>query len=678
MIYPMNVRNCGALSFLLFTLALATPAWSQVTTVEELVAAVNNGSAGDEVQLAAGTFTLTEPLRPQSGMTIRGAGREKTIIQGASSWVPGTANLPDGDTDHRSVDRNAYLIDLGDQTTGVTVADLTLTGPTLHGAIQGNDCDSLVLYNLVFNDFLWSGIRTFRMNDARVYDNLFVDAGGQYGVTGGALYMTWTKDSEFWNNTFRRSEKSTRNFYGFKGRQARNCRFHHNTILVNFSIELPFENDEFVEIDHNYIKGTVSIPKFAGGVFLEGGYSFHIHHNYFASSYALEWARNGVEVDHNLFDFDPSKDVGNLISNFGSQAAEGFTRFHNNLVKNPGRGLIWSRGVYNNYSFYNNHVIANLTVTPREDGLFGFNSQNDFATVTIRDNIIECVDLSRPLMRNSESYGAVIENNTLINISDVDSLDNPTTGAPRGPLAPLSFRCGANEEYQVEQWTIRQSADPAQTLITVYAAGRTNTETMELRIDGQAVASWTNVAGDAVSRSFVAYQHEVDGTVSASQVQVAFTNDDGGNRDLRVDRVEIGPTVYQTEAIATYSTGTWRSGSGCSTDYKRSEWLHCNGYFAYDQSNAPVADTGQGETATLSSDKVSLFPNPARDVVRIHVPSHRGEVIVTLVDVLGQEVLRHRQTGNDIDLPVRQLTQGLYQVRVQWGQQEVWHKLLID
>ena len=679
MIQIINIKHYWiSIGLLLFSLP-AVPAWSQLTTVEALVEAVNNGAAGDEVQLAAGTFELTQPLQPKSGMTIRGAGRGKTIIQGSASWTPGTADLPDREVDHKSVNRQAYLFDLGDNTYSVTISDLTLKGPNLHGAVQGNDCDGLELYNLEFNDFLWCSVRTFRMGEARIHDNLFVDAGGKYErKTGGALFMTWVVDSEFWNNTVMKSEDQARIFFGFRTRKARNCRFHHNTILVNFSIELSHENDQFITIDHNYLEGTISVPKFGGGTFPEDENNFRIHHNYFTRSYALEWARNGVEIDHNLFDFDTDQDFGNLITNFGAETAQGYTRFHDNLVKNPGRGLFWSRGVYNNYSFYNNHVIANKTVTPREDGLFGFNSQNDFETITIRDNIIECVDLSRPLMRNSESYGAVIENNTLVNISDTDAFANPSTGEPRGPLAPLSFTCGANEQYRVEQWTISESAPSEQTLLTIYAAGRTNTETMELRIDGQAVKSWTNVGGNANARSFVAYEYEVDGTVSASQVRVAFTNDDQANRDLRIDKIEVDGVAYPSEAPTTYSTGTWTADNGCDEDYKQSEWLHCNGYLAYDQTNVRTTEAEQKQPPLLSSE-VKLFPNPAQDVVRVQVPPSEGPVVVTLSDGLGREILLRRQAGtHDIDLPLHQLTPGLYQVRVAWNGQQVRRKLLVN
>ena len=52
-------------------------------------------------------------------------------------------------------------------------------------------------------------------------------------------------------------------------------------------------------------------------------------------------------------------------------------------------------------------------------------------------------------MRNAESYGSVIANNTLTNVADADKLKNPKgTGKP-GLEAPLSFTCGVHDEVTV-------------------------------------------------------------------------------------------------------------------------------------------------------------------------------------------------------------------------------------
>ena len=110
---------------------------------------------------------------------------------------------------------------------------------------------------------------------------------------------------EIHDNRFVRTQTGpAEEFYGIKVRQGKRCRVHHNTIEANFSMEFPFENDEDVEIDHNVCHGTISIPKYAGGVVPKSGRTFHIHHNWMKDSYSIEFVRNGVEIDHNLFDFD--------------------------------------------------------------------------------------------------------------------------------------------------------------------------------------------------------------------------------------------------------------------------------------------------------------------------------------------------------------------------------------
>jgi nitrous oxidase accessory protein len=260
-------------------------------------------------------------------------------------------------------------------------------------------------------------------------------------------------DCEIFDNHFVRTRKGpAEEFYGIKVRQAVGCRIHHNTIETNFSMEFPFENDGAVEIDHNVCHGTISIPKYAGGVVPKSGSTFHIHHNWMSDSYSIEFVRNGVEIDHNLFNFDVAKDHGNLISAFGNAAAKGPACFHNNLVSNPGRGVIWINEVFNNLEVRNNHIVARTTATPRNEGLFGFNPKCDFKTIVIRDNVIECQGQARPLLRAKESYAAVVQNNTLTNVSDVERFENPKADRPVGLEKLLTFECGAHGEFTVDGW----------------------------------------------------------------------------------------------------------------------------------------------------------------------------------------------------------------------------------
>jgi hypothetical protein len=413
----------------------------------ELSKFMTNTMPGEIVMIPPGTYELTAPLELKSGISLIGSGPDKTIIKAAPSWIPGFDGLP------QQENPNGYLFNLMG-TNDVLIADLTLTGPNLHGAIYAENATGVELSNLQIINFQWSSLRTFGLDNLKVHDCRFIDAGGQFQSTGGALFITYTRNSEFWNNKILKSEDLDRNFFGFKGYGGNSNRFHHNDVQVSFSFEFPFENYRNVEIDHNRSDGVMSIPKHGGGPVLEDIRSFHIHHNWFRSSYALEWARNSVEIDHNLFDFDENQDGGNLISNFGDQPAAGPTYFHDNLIKNPGRGLFWSEGIYNQFKFYNNHVRANGQ--NRKGGFFGFNQNSNFDTILIKDNIIEHTeDNPRPLMRNEASYQAEIINNTLVNISDAEKYSNSSTGDPQGPVTPLEFTVGVNGEYQVDGWIVQ-------------------------------------------------------------------------------------------------------------------------------------------------------------------------------------------------------------------------------
>lgn len=450
------------LSIVLVLLASVRGLSAPVDTAEALMAAVRDGAEGAVIEIAAGTYEMAEPLEPKSGMTLKGAGMEKTILTAAAGWKPPVATLPDPEMKTEGMDTRAYLIRLQDKAARVTVSGLTLRAPQLHGAIFGFMNSGLHLHHLRIDDVLWSGIRTFSMERAKIHDCEFIDAGGRWergapgekgGITGGAIFAIWMADSEISHNRFTRTQSGpAEEFYGIKVRQAKRCRIHHNTILTNFSMEFPFENDEDVEISHNICHGTISIPKHGGGPVPASGRTFHIHHNLMKDSYSIEFVRNGVEISHNLFDFDPAKDHGNTISGFGQAAAAGPALFHNNLVNNPGRGVIWINEPYANLVVRNNHIIARRTATPRDEGLFGLAAECEFKTFRFEDNIIECRDHDRPLFRNDESGGSVVMNNRLTGISDTTRYKNRRAKSSPGPEKPLKFECGVHGELLVDGW----------------------------------------------------------------------------------------------------------------------------------------------------------------------------------------------------------------------------------
>ena len=444
-------------------LALATPAAAQrVASVEALVAAVAEAKSGAVIELAAGTFKLTQPLDLKTGVALKGAGIGKTIITHAEGWRANPATLPDAETAHEKFDRTGYLLRCANDAKDIAVSGMTLTGPQMHGAIFGFANEGLHFHDLRLADFMYCGIRTYAMKRAKIHDCTFVDAGQRWekgkpgvkgGNTGGGIFAIWMSDTEIWNNRFLVTKTApNEHYYGVKGREARRVHIHHNTIEAGFSIELPFEGDEDVEIDHNILLSAVSIPKYAGGPVPKSGRTFHIHHNYFRDGYSIEFVRNGVEIDHNLFDFDAASDGGNLTSAFGNVPARGPAIFHNNLVSNPGRGVMWMNEPYAQLEVRNNHIIARTTKTPRTEGLFGFNEKSDFATFRFTGNIIECIGTPRPLFRNDASGGSLVENNKLVNITDIARYANKPTGAQVGLEQPLNFACGVNGELTVDGW----------------------------------------------------------------------------------------------------------------------------------------------------------------------------------------------------------------------------------
>ncbi len=458
----MPIIRLAVVLFMSTSMPLFTYGGTTVDSTAALVAAVRDGAEGAIIEIAAGTYALDATLELKARMTLKGAGIDQTIITHAPSWKPSTKSLPDPEMKLDGLDTDAYLIRIKRDTAGVTISHMTLLGPQLHGGIFAWFHTNLHLDHVRIKDTLWSGIRTFGMQHAKIHDCEFIDAGGRWdngepgvkgGITGGGIFACWMGDSEIFDNRFVRTQTGPADeFYGIKVRQGTRCHVHHNTIETNFSMEFPFENDEDNELDHNVCHGTISIPKYAGGVVPKSGRTFHIHHNWMKDSYSIEFVRNGVEIDHNLFDFDAKQDHGNLIAAFGDVAAKGPASFHNNLVSNPGRGVIWINEVFNHIEVRNNHIISRTTVTPRDEGLFGFNGGSDFATISIKDNLIECQGQARPLLRSPESYSALVENNTLTNVSDVPKLKNAKADRPVGLEQPLRFQCGVHGEFTVDGW----------------------------------------------------------------------------------------------------------------------------------------------------------------------------------------------------------------------------------
>jgi hypothetical protein len=454
-------------------LACASAALGQVmvSTTQQLVDAVNNGPSGSNIIVAPGTYELPFSLKVKNGVTITGAGAGQTIIRNAPTFQFPAASNYDADVNFQFSNRDAYLFDLGRDQSNITLRNMTLTGPQVYGGVHAIAVSGITLTGIEFSDFRWSGIRAFVVSNVNISNNRFIDAGGQtvnsngsFGSTGGSMFIAYLSNAVIDNNRFSRSGTRPGNVFGVKGREFRNVRITNNTIRTSFAIELPFENDYYVDIENNYLDGEVSVPKWAGGALPPGPdpYTFRIRNNYFTKSYSIEGPHNGMYVENNVFDFPIDSDYGNLMASFDpwseNPAAPGPLVFNNNIVINPGRGVFWSDVVWNNLTFANNHILANEIIpSANPEGLFSFRSFSpalggqitDFSTISLANNIVEVLGRPRALIRWPSGYAARIENNLLVNLTDSAAYPNPPTAAPRGPQTPLIFNVGVNGEFRV-------------------------------------------------------------------------------------------------------------------------------------------------------------------------------------------------------------------------------------
>lgn len=151
-----------------------------------LAAAIRQARSGDTVRLPAGTFELTEPVRPRSGIKLLGAGQDQTRLI-SKATRPGVLVSFDGCQD-------------------VELAQMTLDGqnnPLVHQGIAGGDARRLWLHHLTIrnlkaktwgphailfsgrNPSMEGGVTDSRITDCRIEN---IGLGAEYG---GGIRLAW-------------------------------------------------------------------------------------------------------------------------------------------------------------------------------------------------------------------------------------------------------------------------------------------------------------------------------------------------------------------------------------------------------------------------------------------------------------------------------------------------------
>ncbi|MEJ2567669.1 MAG: glycoside hydrolase family 11 protein [candidate division WOR-3 bacterium] len=123
--------------------------------------------------------------------------------------------------------------------------------------------------------------------------------------------------------------------------------------------------------------------------------------------------------------------------------------------------------------------------------------------------------------------------------------------------------------------------------IVVRARGTSGNESIDVRVGGNTITTWTLGTGMANWETSTQY---------SGGLTVCFTND-GDNRDVQIDYVVVNGQTRQSENQS-YNTGVWQDGSCGGSN---SEWLHCNGCIGYgDVSGGGGGGGGSTSTTTTS------------------------------------------------------------------------------
>lgn len=122
--------------------------------------------------------------------------------------------------------------------------------------------------------------------------------------------------------------------------------------------------------------------------------------------------------------------------------------------------------------------------------------------------------------------------------------------------------------------------------VDIFAAGSTNEETLQLKIADVVVRTWTNVGGNAEAGEFQMLSYSAEGQVDPGQIKIEFVNDlyepeNGIDRNLRIDRIEVDGKTFEAEDPSVFSTGTWLPEDGVTPGFRESEYLHSNGYIQF-------------------------------------------------------------------------------------------------
>jgi hypothetical protein len=358
-----------------------------------------NAGEGQIIRIGVGTFIEEGPIEVPPGVSVEGAGMDRTFIKAVSSFfyhppTPGYA------LDKFLIRLNSHRHTTGNQ----HIRGLTIDGDSkqLHGGIFISCRSRIIIENIKVQHTHFSGIWLNEVSDSHLKDvYLYNCSWGSEGYSSGALNIANLDNVEL-NRLDINEDKG----YGIKAldlsgfNNLSHVEIHNSHVSViptgrwkkglapNISIELWKVNLTNCEIHDCYVDNTISIVN-SDSIPPHGSQTVRVHHNVFdmetrahGAGYGIELTVHDAEVDHNYI-------YGGKygIANWGNPVKNWL--IHHNIFyalqsPHPGDIIRSQSGGLHNVCIYNNTVEFAGDKTMNFVGLYGGESEK----VDIKNNLI--------------------------------------------------------------------------------------------------------------------------------------------------------------------------------------------------------------------------------------------------------------------------------------------------
>lgn len=353
---------------------------------------------GHTINIAAGTYVESGPFTVPTGVSVNGAGIDRTIIKSASSFFFNPA-FPGFATDKFLMNLNSGNASNGNQ----SLRNFTLDGDgkKLHGGIYVYNRSNVLIEDVKVQYTNFVGIWLWDVSDSALKGVVLRDCSwGSTGWAAGALALGSINRVDI-----DRLDVNESTGYGVKAlgpgghNKIFNLVIHDSRVSVNpagkwndgkapnITIELFSVHLQDCEIYNTYIDNHVSLVNTT--LPSQGRRSIRMHHNVFdlvtrsgGGGYGLELSVNDAEIDHNYF-FKGKYGIVNWDNAVGNWEIHHnvFYGIHNYY---PGETLRSQRSGFHNVKFYNNTIEMEGTETSSVMSCYGGASNN----IDIKNNLI--------------------------------------------------------------------------------------------------------------------------------------------------------------------------------------------------------------------------------------------------------------------------------------------------